>query len=134
MSIAPGRIYVAPGGHHMSIERHDGRSILRITDGNVTQADVAHAPYLLDASVTWKISESIRITSGQFKIPFSTESLAPDNLDIPIERARAVNSTQLWHQEGSRMRAAAEGISVDAKMQGNNSAGHQNPKFYSPRR
>lgn len=64
------------------------------------QADVAHALYLLDASVTWKISESIRITSGQFKIPFSTESLAPDNLDIPIERARAVNSLAPGRDDG----------------------------------
>jgi two-component system, chemotaxis family, protein-glutamate methylesterase/glutaminase len=32
-AIERGKIYVAPGGHHMSVERHDGRSILRITDG-----------------------------------------------------------------------------------------------------
>ena len=56
------------------------------------QADVAHVPYLLDASVTWKFSPSFRLTAGQFKIPFSGESLIADNLDIPIERARAVNS------------------------------------------
>jgi hypothetical protein len=56
------------------------------------QADVAHLPYLLDASATWKFSAVFRLTAGQFKIPFSSESLLADNLDIPIERARAVNS------------------------------------------
>jgi hypothetical protein len=64
------------------------------------QADLVHAPYLLDASLTWKISESFRVTGGQFKIPFSAESLAPDNRDIPIERARAVNSLAPGRDEG----------------------------------
>jgi len=64
------------------------------------QADVAHVPYLLDASVTWKLSESCRLTAGQFKTPFSAESLAPDNLDIPIERARAVNSLAPGRDDG----------------------------------
>ena len=56
------------------------------------QADLARVPYLLDASFTWKISPALRLTVGQFKIPFSSESLVADNLDVPIERARAVNS------------------------------------------
>lgn len=64
------------------------------------QADVAHAPYLLDASLTWKFSGAFRLTSGQFKIPFSTESLASDNFDVPVERARAVNSLAPGRDEG----------------------------------
>ena len=64
------------------------------------QADVAHAPYLLDASLTWKMSDSFRLTGGQFKIPFSMESLAPDDVDVPIERARAVNSLAPGRDDG----------------------------------
>jgi phosphate-selective porin len=55
------------------------------------QVDVLKKPFLLDASLTWKPSTFVRITAGQLKIPFSGESLLADNLDIPIERARAVN-------------------------------------------
>ena len=64
------------------------------------QADLARAPYLLDASFTWKISGSFRLTAGQFKIPFSAESVAPDNIDAPIERARAVNSLAPGRDDG----------------------------------
>ncbi|HEX3971248.1 MAG TPA: chemotaxis response regulator protein-glutamate methylesterase [Stellaceae bacterium] len=32
MAIAPGRIYVAPGGMHMCIERHEGRGIIRLNN------------------------------------------------------------------------------------------------------
>jgi phosphate-selective porin OprO/OprP len=56
------------------------------------QVDVVKRPYLMDAVLTWKFSESLRISGGQFKIPFSAESLISDNLNIPIARARAINS------------------------------------------
>lgn len=46
----------------------------------------------MDAALTWKFSRELRLTAGQFKIPFSAESLAPDNFNIPIARARAVNA------------------------------------------
>jgi phosphate-selective porin len=55
------------------------------------QVDVVKRPYLMDAAVTWKFARSIRFTAGQFKIPFSTESLTSDNVNIPIARARAIN-------------------------------------------
>src|SRR4051795_5634388 len=45
----------------------------------------------MEAAVTWKYSRWLRVTGGQFKIPFSTESLVSDNLNTPIARARAVN-------------------------------------------
>src|SRR5690349_18934684 len=45
----------------------------------------------MDAALTWKFSRALRLTGGQFKIPFSAESLLSDNLNIPIARARAVN-------------------------------------------
>jgi phosphate-selective porin OprO and OprP len=56
------------------------------------QIDAVKRPFLLDAALTWKFSRSLRITAGQFKIPFSTESLIADNVNIPISRARAVNA------------------------------------------
>jgi len=55
------------------------------------QVDVVKRPYVMDAAVTWKFAPYIRLTSGQFKIPFSTESLTSDNANIPIARARAIN-------------------------------------------
>ena len=55
------------------------------------QIDVVKKPFLMDAALTWKFSRSLRLTGGQFKIPFSGESLISDNLNIPIARARAVN-------------------------------------------
>jgi phosphate-selective porin OprO and OprP len=55
------------------------------------QVDVVKRPFLMDAALTWKFSRSIRLTAGQFKIPFSAESLISDNLNTPIARARAVN-------------------------------------------
>ncbi len=56
------------------------------------QVDFVKKPYLMDAALTWKFSRALRLTGGQFKIPFSTESLTSDNLNVPIARARAVNS------------------------------------------
>jgi hypothetical protein len=56
------------------------------------QADLAKRPYLMDAALTWRFSRALRLTAGQFKIPFSAENLISDSLNIPIARARAVNS------------------------------------------
>jgi len=56
------------------------------------QVDVVKRPYLMDAALTWRFSPSMRLTGGQFKIPFSTESLISDNVNIPIARSRAVNA------------------------------------------
>ena len=38
------------------------------------QIDVVKRPYLMDAALTWKFSRSLRLTGGQFKIPFSAEA------------------------------------------------------------
>src|ERR1700682_3414205 len=56
------------------------------------QIDVVKRPFLMDAALTWKFSRSLRLTGGQFKIPFSAESLISDNLNIPVARARAVTA------------------------------------------
>jgi hypothetical protein len=55
------------------------------------QVDFVKQPYLMDLALTWKFSRSLRLTAGQFKIPFSAESLVSDNLNMPIARSRAVN-------------------------------------------
>lgn len=68
------------------------------------QVDVAKRPYLMDAALTWKLSRSIRFTGGQFKIPFSAESLISDNLNIPIARARAINALAPGRDTGAQAR------------------------------
>jgi len=55
------------------------------------QVDLVKKPYLMDAALTWKFSRYLRLTAGQFKIPFSAESLISDNFNTAIARARAVN-------------------------------------------
>jgi len=42
------------------------------------QVDFAKRPYLMDAALTWKFSRAVRVTAGQFKLPFSAESLVSD--------------------------------------------------------
>jgi phosphate-selective porin OprO and OprP len=68
------------------------------------QVDVVKRPYLMDAALTWKFSRSIRLTGGQFKIPFSTESLISDNVNIPIARARAINGLAPGRDTGVQAR------------------------------
>jgi hypothetical protein len=68
------------------------------------QVDVVKRPYLMDAALTWKFSRSLRLTGGQFKIPFSAESLISDNLNIPIARARAVNGLAPGRDTGVQAR------------------------------
>jgi phosphate-selective porin OprO and OprP len=58
----------------------------------VVQADIVKSPHLLDLALMWQFFRAFQVTAGQFKMPFSTESLISDNLNIPIARARAVNS------------------------------------------
>jgi phosphate-selective porin len=68
------------------------------------QADVVKRPYLMDAALTWRFSRLLRVTAGQFKIPFSAESLISDNLNIPIARARAVNGLAPGRDTGVQAR------------------------------
>jgi phosphate-selective porin OprO/OprP len=70
------------------------------------QVDVAKQPYLMDAALTWRFSRSIRLTGGQFKIPFSAESLLSDNLNVPIARARVVNALAPGRDTGVQARDA----------------------------
>ena len=68
------------------------------------QVDMVKQPYLMDLSLTWKASRAVRVTGGQFKIPFSTESLTSDNLNVPVARARAVNSLSPGRDTGVQAR------------------------------
>ena len=54
------------------------------------QVDLVKKPYVMDASLTWRFSRAFLLTAGQFKSPFSTESIVSDNLNMPIARSRAV--------------------------------------------
>jgi hypothetical protein len=56
------------------------------------QVDFAKKPYLMDSSLAWKFGEALTLTAGQFKIPFSAESIIADNLNAPVSRSRAVLS------------------------------------------
>lgn len=82
------------------------------------QVDVLKKPYLLDASVTWKPGDAFHFTAGQFKIPFSSESLLADNLEIPIERARAVNGLVPGRDTGVQSRDV--GLQVSGKTEHGN--------------
>jgi phosphate-selective porin OprO and OprP len=68
------------------------------------QVDVVKRPFLMDAALTWKFSRALRLTAGQFKIPFSAESLIADNLNIPIARARVVNGLSPGRDTGVQAR------------------------------
>ncbi|HVV55948.1 MAG TPA: porin [Mucilaginibacter sp.] len=47
---------------------------------------------LLDAYTTYKIAAFLKVTAGQFKIPFSYESLTPDSQLEFIDRSQAVEA------------------------------------------
>ena len=68
------------------------------------QVDFVKKPYVLDAALAWEFSQALRLTGGQFKIPFSAESLISEDLNIPIARARAVNSLAPGRDTGVRAR------------------------------
>jgi Phosphate-selective porin O and P len=67
-----------------------GEPVTRLT--YAFQVDAFRKPNLMDAAVTWEFSRSLRVTGGQFKIPFSAENLMADNLNYPVARARAVTA------------------------------------------
>jgi phosphate-selective porin OprO/OprP len=50
------------------------------------------SPVLMDAYISYKPFESVKITAGQFLIPFSQESLMPDRSLEMIDRSQVVNA------------------------------------------
>ena len=73
----------------------------------------------MDAAVNWKLARALRLTGGQFKIPFSTESLISDNLNDPIARARAVNSLVPGRDTGVQGRDVGLQLSGTRNASGN---------------
>ena len=47
---------------------------------------------LLDAYTTYKIADYFKVTAGQFKVPFSLESLIADSQLEFIDRSQVVNA------------------------------------------
>ena len=68
------------------------------------QADAIRSPELLDARVDFNYLKWARVTVGQFKIPFSQESLVSSRDLIPIERSLVVNSLVPGRDNGSNGR------------------------------
>lgn len=56
------------------------------------QTDFAGTPKLMDAYVDIKLFNSLTITIGQTKIPFSLENIIPDNTMEAIDRSQVVES------------------------------------------
>jgi len=101
-----GRFTEAPGSTN-SFEIRRARLIFdgRLTDsvGYQVQLDGVK-PQLLDAKVDFILFHPLRITVGQFKIPFSSESYTADNLLSFIERSTVVNSFSPGRDNGSNGR------------------------------
>jgi len=55
--------------------------------GYKVQIDAVKSPVLLDARLDWNVSPYVRLTFGQFKIPFSQENLTSGRDLISIERS-----------------------------------------------
>lgn len=77
------------------------------------QADVVKRPFFLELAATWKFSKAFTVTGGQFKMPFSAESLIADDLDIPIARARVVDSLTPGRDSGVQARDVGVQIAGD---------------------
>lgn len=77
-------------------------------DGNLTpkaayrmQIDGARSPALIDARLDYTLRPFAKVTVGQFKIPFSQESLVSARDLIPIERSLVGNSLVPGRDTGS---------------------------------
>jgi hypothetical protein len=86
----------------------------------VFQMDAAKRPYLMDAALTWRFSRLLRVTGGQFKIPFSAESIISDNVNTPVARARVVNGLSPGRDTGVQARDV--GVQLAGTVNRGNSA------------
>jgi hypothetical protein len=82
------------------------------------QVDLVKRPYLMDASLTWKFSRGLSLAAGQMKIPFSAESIVPDNLNAPVARSRAVLSLAPGRDTGVQGRDV--GLQMSGGVHGGN--------------
>jgi phosphate-selective porin OprO and OprP len=68
------------------------------------QVDTVHAPSLLDAYFQLNLHSAAKLTLGQFKVPFSQESLRGANDLLTVERSQVVNSLVPGRDNGSNGR------------------------------
>lgn len=69
--------------------------------GTTVKTGAVGKPTLLDAAVGFTASPYAKVTAGQFKIPFSQESLASDALLDAINRAQVVDKLSPGRDNGS---------------------------------
>jgi len=56
------------------------------------QTDFASSPKIIDAYLNYSFEDYLKVTTGQFKIPFSMENLIPDERSESIDRAQVVEA------------------------------------------
>ena len=72
-------------------------------------------PFLLDATAGYKVTPSLKLTAGQFKIPFSQENLSSDEKSDTINRSQVVealvarSTDVIGNQNGRDIGAQASG-------------------------
>lgn len=56
------------------------------------QAELAGSPRLLDAAISYKYHESLKLSAGQLKVPFSAENLTSSSKLVSIDRSQVVEA------------------------------------------
>jgi len=72
--------------------RLDAKGTISPYWGYRIQFDLAGSPKLLDAYAEWKVEDYLVVTFGQFRVPLSAESNAPDNTLESINRSQVVEA------------------------------------------
>jgi phosphate-selective porin OprO and OprP len=111
-----GRFTEAPGTTN-TFEIRRARLIFdgKVTDGIGYQVQLDGVKsQLLDAKIDFNPVHQFRVTIGQFKIPFSTESYTSDNLLPFVERSTVVNSFAPGRDNGNNGRDI--GLQVSGKF------------------
>jgi len=72
--------------------RLDFRGAITPTWDYRLQLEFATAPKILDATITFKPYDYLKVQAGQFKVPFSMENLAQSNNLETIDRSQAVEA------------------------------------------
>src|SRR4051812_4676450 len=78
------------------------------------QVDAAKKPYLMDASIAYRVTPQFTIAVGQMKIPFSAESIISDDRNSPVSRSRVVLALAPGRDTGVQARDV--GIEVSGKF------------------
>jgi phosphate-selective porin OprO and OprP len=81
-----------PDGMDIRRARLDFRGPITPTWDYRLQLEFATAPKILDATITFKPYDYLKVQAGQFKVPFSLENLAQSNLLETIDRSQVVEA------------------------------------------